>query len=201
MKKHRHHIIPKHIGGSNDPSNIVELTPQEHAEAHKALWEEHSRWQDYIAWQGLSGRLGKEDIIREKARLGNLGRSPWHKGKKIGPRPEDVKKKISDTMRSKNIRPSDETIKKGLDKAQKAVKGRTVSKEERERLSIALKQYNKNNPRPFRPRSENAKVKTALKLCKPIQFKGICYNSIKECREINNLSPYWIKNDPSFSYL
>lgn len=28
MKKltHKHHIIPRHVGGSDDPSNLVELT-------------------------------------------------------------------------------------------------------------------------------------------------------------------------------
>jgi hypothetical protein len=31
---HKHHIIPKHAGGTNDPSNLVELTIEQHAEAH-----------------------------------------------------------------------------------------------------------------------------------------------------------------------
>ena len=37
---HKHHKIPKHSGGSDDPENIVYLTPEEHAEAHKKLYEE-----------------------------------------------------------------------------------------------------------------------------------------------------------------
>jgi hypothetical protein len=52
--KHKHHIIPKHMGGSNDPSNLIELTPGEHAEAHRLLYEEYGHWQDYVAWQGLA---------------------------------------------------------------------------------------------------------------------------------------------------
>jgi predicted molibdopterin-dependent oxidoreductase YjgC len=31
--KHKHHIIPKHMGGTDDESNIIELTIEEHAEA------------------------------------------------------------------------------------------------------------------------------------------------------------------------
>ena len=37
--KHKHHVIPRYAGGTNDPSNIVELTPEEHAEAHRKLYE------------------------------------------------------------------------------------------------------------------------------------------------------------------
>ena len=62
--KHKHHIIPKHMGGTNDLSNLVELTVEEHAEAHKLLWEQYKRYQDYYAWQGLAGLIGKEDILK-----------------------------------------------------------------------------------------------------------------------------------------
>ena len=34
--KHKHHVIPKH-DGTDDPSNIVELTIEEHAEAYKKI--------------------------------------------------------------------------------------------------------------------------------------------------------------------
>ena len=37
---HKHHIIPKHIGGSDDPSNLISLTIEEHAESHRILWKE-----------------------------------------------------------------------------------------------------------------------------------------------------------------
>jgi hypothetical protein len=72
--KHKHHIVPKHAGGSDDPSNLIELTVEEHAEAHRVLYEEHGSWQDYCAWQALSGRIGKEEILRMKQGKGNLGR-------------------------------------------------------------------------------------------------------------------------------
>ena len=51
------------MGGSDDPSNLVELTVEEHAEAHRLLYEQHGRLQDKLAWLGLSGQIGKEDII------------------------------------------------------------------------------------------------------------------------------------------
>jgi hypothetical protein len=35
--KERHHVVPKSLGGSNDPSNLVELTAREHFICHRLL--------------------------------------------------------------------------------------------------------------------------------------------------------------------
>ena len=63
---HKHHIIPRHMGGTDDPSNLVELSIEEHAEAHHKLFEEYGHWQDKIAWLALAGRI--EDVIKETQR-------------------------------------------------------------------------------------------------------------------------------------
>jgi hypothetical protein len=55
MVKHKHHIIPRHMGGTNDRSNLIELTVEEHAEAHRLLYEQHGLLQDKLAWLGLQG--------------------------------------------------------------------------------------------------------------------------------------------------
>ena len=52
------------MGGTDDPSNIIELTIEEHAEAHRKLFEEHGRWQDELAWKGLAKMISREEIIR-----------------------------------------------------------------------------------------------------------------------------------------
>ena len=76
--KHTHHIIPRYAGGSDDPSNLVELTITEHAEAHKKLYEEYGKEEDKLAWLGLAGMIDKEEIIRQQcslaAKKGNTGR-------------------------------------------------------------------------------------------------------------------------------
>lgn len=83
--KHLHHIIPKHMNGTDDPENLVELTVEEHAEAHKLLWEKYGRWEDKLAWQGLAGLIGKEELIKqmlsESGKKGNTSR-PTNKGMK-----------------------------------------------------------------------------------------------------------------------
>jgi hypothetical protein len=73
---HTHHIIPRHAGGNNAPSNLIVLTVKEHAEAHKKLWEEYGRWQDEVAWKALSKRITIEQACREAS-------SKTHKGKKL----------------------------------------------------------------------------------------------------------------------
>ena len=52
------------MGGSDDPSNLELLTVEEHAEKHRILFEKYGHWEDEIAWKGLSGQIGKEEIIR-----------------------------------------------------------------------------------------------------------------------------------------
>lgn len=83
---HKHHIIPKHLGGTDDPSNLVELTVEEHAEAHRLLYEQHGRWQDYVAWQGLAQLDANFDAAKtamlEGAKRGNATMVSQRKGKK-----------------------------------------------------------------------------------------------------------------------
>ena len=51
------------MGGTDDPNNIIELTPEEHAEAHRKLYEEHGHWQDKVAWIGLAGLATKAEHV------------------------------------------------------------------------------------------------------------------------------------------
>lgn len=66
---HQHHKVPKHIGGSNDPSNLVELTIEDHAIAHKVLYHLWKRKQDLIAWKTLSGQITSEEARKQAAAL------------------------------------------------------------------------------------------------------------------------------------
>jgi len=85
---HNHHIIPRHAGGTDSPDNLVRLTVEEHAEAHRKLYEEYGRWQDKKAWQGLAGFRGKEEIIKEI---------------RSRPKSEETKKKIRETLTGRKL--------------------------------------------------------------------------------------------------
>jgi hypothetical protein len=73
---HKHHIIPRHAGGSNELSNIELVTVAEHAERHRILWEQHGRIQDKIAWMALSKKIGKEEANILAIKAANTGRKP-----------------------------------------------------------------------------------------------------------------------------
>lgn len=69
---HLHHIVPKHMGGTDDPSNLVELSVEEHAEAHKKLFEKHGKWEDELAWKALSGQIEMSEASKEAKRQGQI---------------------------------------------------------------------------------------------------------------------------------
>jgi hypothetical protein len=120
MIKHKHHIIPRHVGGTDDPSNIVELTIEEHAEAHRILYEKYGRNEDKWAWLGLSGQIGKDEILKLI--------SMAQKGKK---KPEGFGEKIS--FFRKTFKYSEESkLKMSLTK-----KGKIFTKEHREKISLS----------------------------------------------------------------
>lgn len=66
---HFHHIIPRHMGGTDDPDNLIKLTIEEHAEAHKLLYEKYGRDEDRLAWLGLARMIEGQDKIKELTRM------------------------------------------------------------------------------------------------------------------------------------
>ena len=139
MKKHIHHILPryrcKELGINPDfPENLIELSVEEHAEAHRILWEGGGRHEDLVAWKSLSEQIGKEEIFLETSRVGGLNNRGKKKSKehrqKIakanklvvkGPLSNETKQKISKSMKgNKNSQShSSDEYKKTQSKAMK----------------------------------------------------------------------------------
>ena len=61
--KHIHHIIPKHMGGTDEPENLIELSIEEHAAAHLELYEKYGSRHDLWAYNYLSGNTKEAMLI------------------------------------------------------------------------------------------------------------------------------------------
>jgi hypothetical protein len=81
---HKHHIIPRHMGGTDDADNIVEVTVEQHALLHKQLWKDLGHKEDYVAWQCLSGMLTMSEAKRLALSLGPKKSGEKCKRDKIG---------------------------------------------------------------------------------------------------------------------
>ena len=91
---HKHHVIKFKNGKRIRTNTLVVYTIKEHAKEHKRLWELGGHWKDELAYKGLSGLIGKEEMLREvykhngenrigKKHKGDLGRFSHWKGKKL----------------------------------------------------------------------------------------------------------------------
>jgi hypothetical protein len=68
--KHKHHILPQYRGGQDIAENIIEVTVTQHAMFHYCNWCLWKDVRDRLAWKGLVGEIGKEEIIRELRSMG-----------------------------------------------------------------------------------------------------------------------------------
>ncbi len=108
MVKHIHHITPRHAGGSDDASNLIEVSVTEHIMWHFTRWQLYGNYKDKVAYKFLANA---PDATEENERMrlalaqeayDNLPEEYWiQKGKNISAakrRPDRVAK-VSATMK------------------------------------------------------------------------------------------------------
>ena len=67
-------MIPRHRGGTDEPSNLLKVNVKLHAFLHKLLWEESGEQYDFIAWKCLSGQITNEEANILATKAANTGR-------------------------------------------------------------------------------------------------------------------------------
>lgn len=161
------------MGGTDDPSNLIRLSVEEHAEAHRKLYEEHGRWQDYLAWKTLSGLVGKDEAMKEIYRQNGIFLSNL-------PRTEEWKRNISKS----NSKPKTgsaliacrENSKKGVD----AWKGKHHTEESKRKIGENASRFHSGRPK-YTHR-------------KKVYGDGVIYESLQSAAEINGVSRVTIHN-------
>ena len=87
MTTHEHHIVPRHMGGTDHPDNLVELTIEEHADAHSLLYALHGNQFDKIAELSLLNMIDKAEAIRmvqsERGKMGAAITNKLRRGKPV----------------------------------------------------------------------------------------------------------------------
>lgn len=123
------------MGGGDEEENIVELTIEEHAEAHRILWEQHGFREDYIAWKALSGQMTMPEIRREvgkNALKRYYETHDFHKPWLGKTRPESTRDKIRAAR--KRQAPPDAEARKKMSDAGKKLKG--ISKSDSHKAAL-----------------------------------------------------------------
>lgn len=155
---HIHHIIPRHMGGTDDPENLTPpISIELHAAFHKQLWEDFGFTEDFIAWRALSGRMTSEEARLAAAKAGQERSIKYQETRKQ----TGVIVKAAATFESRS---------KG---------GKTASK--------ALVAWQKKNKESFAERcADTAKRFSHLKEI-PHEYSGKTYKSKKELQKENNM--------------
>jgi hypothetical protein len=58
------------MGGTDDPTNLVELSVEEHAMAHYKLYEQHGKKEDLCAYYMLSGKNQDPEFVKLRSSIG-----------------------------------------------------------------------------------------------------------------------------------
>jgi hypothetical protein len=142
MIYHKHHIIPRHAGGTDDPDNLVRLSIPEHAEAHRLLYEQYGRVQDKVAWLWLAGRTEEKEealreLLRSPERCAKISAAQIGNKKCVGRKlSSETRAKISNAMTGRKHQPFSLEHRT---KISTTLTGRTASPETRAKMSATLK--------------------------------------------------------------
>lgn len=153
-RKHRHHLIPKHMGGDDSEENLTPpISIDVHAAFHKQLWEDFGHVEDYIAWKCLAGRMTTEEARLAAAKAG-----------------QDKSNKYKQSRKKLGISLS------------KLATSETCSKGGKE-ASKSLVQWQKENSELFKKQCVLNGKKASVRQQIPHQYKGKTYMSKKELQK------------------
>jgi len=144
----RHHIIPRHQGGTDDESNFTYLTRREHIVAHFLLWKINGHEGDRLAYTWMKGVkcyptfLGRKHTEESKRRMSEGAKKRYEDPAERAKRSEAIKKlwvdpeykaKQSESMKGKKR--TEETRRR----MSESKKGKKLSEEHKQKISEGQK--------------------------------------------------------------
>jgi hypothetical protein len=164
------------MGGDDSENNLITLTVGEHASAHKKLYEDFGKLEDYIAWKALSGQMNYTDIQLEKSRLGGKIASQMN----IGSKRTDIQKSNMSKAKLGHIRSKESKIKQSnsVSGDKNHFYGKTHTDE------FKLKQSQNKKKQYIGAGNPNAK---------PVYYDGVVYSTMKDMHNKTGISLYKIR--------
>jgi len=157
-----HHIVPRCLGGSDDKSNLVALTPEEHFIAHQLLVKIH-RNNPKLAYAALMMTVGSEFVPRRNKAYGWIRRLvSEHRRNRTGVKhSEESKRARSEKLKGKPL--SEETKLKLKQAWERRKVEKPMTEETRAKLSLSS---------AGRKHSQETKAKlSAIRKANPVKRK------------------------------
>lgn len=184
--KEKHHVVPRCMGGGNEPLNIVELTGEEHYVAHQLLvW----MFPD-VCWLALAAFRMAKQCTGNKAygwlrrRMAKEQAKAMMGVRRTGrPVSQETRDKTAATLRGRKIAPEI------VEKTAAAHRGRPLSAEHRAKISLSNKITKRKNLENRKPRTH---CKQGHQLVQENVYVRRNHGSIlcRTCRTINRRL-YW----------
>jgi hypothetical protein len=127
----KHHIVPRSLGGNNSVTNLVKLTAKEHFVCHRLLTKMVSEDAAKIKMHNAAFQMTIVSSNQERYKITSRTYKVLKRNKSISmmgnthgcrPMSEETKRKISEAKKGKSVN-----------------KGKKISADQKEKLSVALK--------------------------------------------------------------
>lgn len=137
----RHHIVPRCMGGSDDPDNLVRLTPEEHFVAHQLLVKIYPEKRTLIVavWRMSFSPYHVNNKVfgwlrrKHSEAIGEVVGDYW-RGRKRRPFSDEHKKKIAEAQIGRKRGPHSDEHKRKLSEAHS---GKRLTVEHKQKLAKA----------------------------------------------------------------
>jgi len=155
----RHLIVPKSMGGIDDPTNMISLTLREHFLAHLLLWKIHRNRPMAAAFVYMTGNMRKQNFVLssrmyEQVKLAARENGQYNKGI-----PKTLETRLKMSTAQKNRAPMSDKTKNKISQSRKSLTYSSLTEEHKTKISVSNKGKNLGKISPFKDKQHSSKSK------------------------------------------